>query len=108
MFGIDKLAALIVIGAAALYLWQSGQFKGRARMLARTHLSEHGLQLLDDSMVIVGMWPIRNDDGRLILRRRYQFEFASTGDQRYSGRLTLHGMVLQAIELETYKLPPQD
>ena len=108
MFSLDVLIALTLIGLTALYLWRSGQFKGRARALARAHLDGQGLQLLDDSMVIVGLWPMRNRDGRLILRRRYQFEFASTGDDRYTGRLTLHGMSLAQIELETYKLPPDD
>ena len=108
MFGYDKLIALILIGIAALYLWRSGQFKGRARLLAKTHLANLDLQLLDDSMVIVGLWPMRGQDGRLILRRRYQFEFASTGDERYSGNLILHGMALDEITLDTYKLPPEN
>ena len=59
-------------------------------------------------MVIVGLWPLRDASGRLILRRSYQFEFASTGDRRYQGKLVLEGLQLRQIELETYKLPSQE
>ena len=108
MFSLDGLIALALIGIGSLYLWRSGQFKGRARQLAKAHCEQLELQLLDDSMVIVGLWPLRNASGRLVLKRSYQFEFASTGDRRYTGKIVLKGLKLQSIELETYKLPPQE
>ncbi len=94
------LAALILY-----YWWESGVYKGRARKLATAHCRELGLQLLDDGMVITGIRPARNAVGRLVLRRSYRFEFASTGDRRYHGKIVLDGMQLRAIELEPYKLP---
>jgi hypothetical protein len=108
MFSLHTLITLALIGIGALYIWRSGEFKGRARQLARAHCKQLELQLLDDSMVIVGLWPVRDARGRLALRRRYQFEFASTGDRRYVGWLALEGLQLQQIELETYKLPSQE
>jgi hypothetical protein len=59
-------------------------------------------------MVIRGIWPERTAGGILTLRRSYQFEFTSTGEQRYQGLLVLQGMNLKSIELETYKLPDPD
>lgn len=108
MYDPETLIAFALLGFAGLYLWRSGQFKGRARQLARAHCQQHDLQLLDDSMVITGLWPVRDAEGRLVLRRRYQFEFASIGDHRYRGELTLTGLRLQSIDLETYKLPSED
>ncbi|MDH3219743.1 MAG: DUF3301 domain-containing protein [Gammaproteobacteria bacterium] len=107
MFGLDKLLWLVLAAMLALYWWQSGLYKGRARDLATTHCSQLGLQLLDQSMVIVGFWPVRAA-GRLVFRRSYQFEFASTGDQRYQGRLVMEGMNLKSISLEPYKLPDSE
>ena len=66
------------------------------------------MELLDQSVVIRGLWPLRRADGRLTLRRTYHFEFTSTGDQRYRGILVLIGMQLRSIELEAFKLPPAD
>ena len=100
------LLMLVVAGIIAIYWWHSGVFKGRALDLAGNHCKHLGLQLLDQSMVITGLWPVRGADGRLMLRRRYEFEFASLGDRRYRGSLVLIGMQLKSIELEAYKLPP--
>jgi hypothetical protein len=106
MFSLVKLLLLILLGGIAVYWWQSGHFKGRAREFANEHCRQLGLQLLDQSMVIVGIWPVRGADGKLVLRRRYQFEFASLGDRRYQGRLVMLGNKLYTIDLEPYKLPP--
>lgn len=105
MFGLVKLLLLALLGLGAVYWWQSGFYKGRARDFAGQHCRQLNLQLLDQSMVITGIWPARAGDGRLMLRRRYQFEFASLGDRRYQGELMLLGSALHSIRLETYKLP---
>ena len=108
MFSLENLLWLVLAGMLGLYWWQSGLFKGRARQLANTHCRQLELQLLDQSMVIIGFWPIRGDSGRLMFRRSYQFEFSSTGDRRYQGKLILEGIHLKSIELEAYKLPEPD
>jgi hypothetical protein len=108
MFSLANLFWLVVFGTAGLYLWRSGQFKGRARRLAINHCEQLGLQLLDDSMVITGLWPVRSAAGSLVFRRGYRFEFASVGDRRYQGEVIMIGMRLMHIELETYKLPSDD
>jgi len=108
MFSLVKLLLLILVGGIAVYWWQSGYFKGRARDFASEHCRRLDLQLLDQSMVITGIWPVRGRDGRLVLRRRYQFEFASLGDRRYQGELILLGGELHSIRLETYKLPQDE
>ena len=105
MFSLVNLFWLVLLGTAGLYLWRSGQFKGRARSLALNHCKQLDLQLLDDSMVISGLWPVRSAAGNLVFRRCYRFEFASVGDRRYQGELIMIGMKLVHIELETYKLP---
>ena len=107
MYDLADLIWILLAGVCALYLLRSGQFKGRARQLAITHCRQLDLQLLDYSMVIIGLWPVRRSNG-LVFRRTYQFEFASTGDRRYQGKLIMEGIRLVSIELEPYKLPEQD
>ena len=108
MFGLLELLLLTLLALAAVYWWQSGLYKGRAREFADAHCRSLGLQLLDQGMVITGIWPLRGGDGRLRLRRRYQFEFASLGDRRYRGEIVLLGTALQSIDLEAYKMPLDD
>ncbi len=105
MFSPVDLIWLFLLCGGVFYLWRSGQFKDRALQVASEHCKQLGLQLLDHSMVIVGLWPVRDASGRLLLRRSYRFEFASTGDHRYHGKLMLIGLQLERIDLETYKLP---
>jgi len=108
VFSLANLFWLVLLGTAGLYFWRSGQFKGRARNLALNHCKQLELQLLDDSMVITELWPVRSAAGSLVFRRRYRFEFASIGDRRYQGEIIMIGMRLVHIELETYKLPSAD
>ena len=108
MFDYGVMLLLLLAALVGTYWWQSGVYKGRARELATAHCQQFDLQLLDQSMVIVGFWPVRGRAGRLEFRRTYQFEFSSIGDRRYQGKLVLVGMQLQSIALEPYKLPGSD
>jgi hypothetical protein len=75
---------------------------------ATRHCEQFNLQLLDQSMVIKGFWVERTAGGSLSVRRRYQFEFSSTGEQRYLGLLTMLDSRLKSIDTETYQLPHSD
>ena len=108
MFSLINLLLLVLAGVIAVYWWQSGLFKGRARELAAAHCQQLGLQLLDQSMVITAIRPIIGRGGRIEFRRTYQFEFSSTGDRRYQGELVMEAMQLKSIELEAYRLPGAD
>ncbi len=105
MVFLGNIILLALLGFILHYWWQSGEYKGRALRLASQHCQQLGLQLLDQSMVIKGYWPMRLQSGSLVIRRRYNFEFTSTGQQRYCGKLVLLGFKLESIELETYQLP---
>jgi len=108
MFSLGNLVWLLIIGIVLVYWWHSGNFKGRARELAMVHCRQLDLQLLDQSMVIRGIWPVVTENNGLAIRRSYQFEFSSTGEQRYQGMLVLESLRLKSIELEAYKIPETD
>ncbi|MFA9419196.1 MAG: DUF3301 domain-containing protein [Gammaproteobacteria bacterium] len=108
MFSLEYLIWLLIAGILLVYFWHSGRFTGKARAIAIDYCKQFDLQLLDHSVVIKGVWPERAEAGNLTLRRRYQFEFSSTGTQRYQGVLVLLGTNLKSIELEAYELPEQD
>ena len=96
---------LLVVVLLAYYWWHSGDFKALALSSAAKHCEQFGLQLLDQSMVIKGLWLEKNDRGSISVRRRYQFEFSSTGEQRYLGLLVMLGTRVTSIDIETYKIP---
>ena len=100
-----NLLVLLTLCLLVFYWWHSGDFKAIAMGFATQHCEQFSLQLLDQSMVIKGLWAVRNVDGALSVRRRYQFEFSSTGEQRYLGLLTMAGSKLKSIDTEAYQLP---
>ena len=100
-----NILLIVLAGFVLHYWWQSGEYKNRALEIALRHCQKLNLQLLDQSMVIRGYWPVKNEDRRWQLRRTYQFEFTSTGQQRYRGILVLMDFRLESIDLEAYQLP---
>ena len=96
---------MLVAGFVIQYWWQSGEYKGHALKLALAYCQQYDLQLLDQSMVIKGYWPKKSKRGIWVIQRTYNFEFTSTGQQRYQGKLVLEGLALDGIELEIYQLP---
>lgn len=87
------------------FWWQGDIIKRCALQYLYQYFREQDLQLLDQTIVLTGVWPCRSDFGPLQLRRRYGFEFTSTGEQRYQGLIELSGRRLQRIELEAHILP---
>ena len=63
------------------------------------------LQLLDDTVAIASLKPMRDDEGRLLLRRVYNFEYSDTGDNRCSGSVVMLGQRVLIINIGLRLLP---
>lgn len=93
------------IGLLALlslaWFWYDS-FQARAVALAAAHATcrAEGLLLLDETVALTELRPVRDDDGHLCLRRVYQFEYSDTGDNRRVGRVALIGSELLLCTLE--------
>jgi len=107
MLNLSVLFWFCCIAALAAFWWHSDGVKTLALKLVDTHCQKLGLQLLDQTMVIKGVFPVRDKSGSLCLRRRYRFEFASTGEARYRGVIVMVGRRQQSIELEPHVLPEE-
>lgn len=96
-----ELLGLIVLAGGA-WLWLDGL---RARdggiAAARAACHAEGLQLLDDTVSLSGLRLARDEGGRLMLRRVYDFEYSDTGDNRRNGSVVLlgHRVVLLNVGL---------
>lgn len=96
----------VIIGMVSFW-WQSDKVKSLAMRIVLQYCRQQQLQLLDQTMVLKGVWPQRGEDGGVRLRRRYAFEFTSTGEERYAGKITLIGHKLLDIELAPHIIPGQ-
>ena len=93
--------------AAALvtFWWHSDRIKGLTLQQVTHACRQQGLQLLDQTMVLSGLSLTRNQEGRLAIRRRYRFEFSSTGASRYVGEVVLSGRQIVSLKLEPHIMP---
>jgi hypothetical protein len=84
------LTAILLLAAACLWWLSAMRARDRARNIAAAFCQRHGWQLLDQTVALSAMRPVRVDD-RLSWRRRYRFDFSPDGGSRKSGELTLEG-----------------
>lgn len=94
-----EFMALVLLGAFAWFWMDSLKAREVALAAARQACDGEGLQLLDDTVAVERLRPGRNDDGRLVLRRDYVFEYSRDGADRHRGMLTLHGRDLTLLDL---------
>jgi hypothetical protein len=91
--------ALVAVLAAAAYWWvHAGSAKETARAQAARACSEAGVQLLDQTVVLRAVRPVRTQGG-IALRWRYGFEFSADGFGRERGQLTLLAGTLEAVSV---------
>lgn len=105
MLTLSSIVWTTLAFALISFWWQGDMIKRHALAHLYQYFREQDLQLLDQTIVLKGVWPCRNEFGSLQLRRRYGFEFTSTGEARYQGMIELSGRRLQRIELEAHILP---
>jgi hypothetical protein len=97
--------ALLFAVLAGGWLW-SNSLRAREVALAscRDACQRAGLQLLDDTVSMASMRPVRDANGRVVLRRIYVFEFTDTGDNRRHGSVIVMREAASGLELEPYRM----
>ena len=102
-----KLMVLVFL-AAAVWLWlDSLKVREIGVKAAQRACADEGLQFLDDTVAIRSLRLVRDDDGRLRLRRIYGFEYSDTGDNRRPGTVTLLGQRVELLHVrpQLYVVP---
>jgi len=75
-----------------------------ARHAGKLACKKYEVQFLDDAISGIALALVRDDVGRLVIRRTYRFEFSETGDSRLEGRLTLLGKRVESVIMEPYQI----
>ncbi len=101
MSGLEGPFAALLALAAAIVFWLSAvNARDRARELARNFCQRQGWQLLDQTVALRSLRPVRTPDG-VRWQRRYRFDFSPEGTGRRAGELTLMGRRVIRIWGET-------
>ena len=81
---LEAIVILTLFAAVVSFWWQSDKVKRLAIDRVQRRCAAENLQLLDQTLVLHGLSPVRNQAGGLVFRRYYRFEFTSTGEARSS------------------------
>ncbi|MBI4290702.1 MAG: DUF3301 domain-containing protein [Betaproteobacteria bacterium] len=98
------LWALLALGAFAWFWYDSLRARERAVALGRTACERDRLQFLDDTVECVRTRPARDDQGRMVLRRIYRFEFSDNGNNRRQGEIVMLGTQVESLTMEPFLL----
>jgi hypothetical protein len=101
---IELFIFLLVTGSVVAW-WQLMQGRQKARRAAGQVCSNHGLQLLDDTVSLSSVTWNRKDKNSRILAN-YSFEFATNGAIRRSGVASIGfpGSLTVTLDLEAGRL----
>jgi hypothetical protein len=100
---LSDIALLLAFGFLIYGAWRSYAVKEIALAQTRKHCRAFDVQLLDESVVMRGIW-LKRDVGTWRFRRSYWFEFTTTGEQRYHGVIMMMGARVESIQLEPHRI----
>lgn len=104
MIELSDLFWLLALAAIGAYGWHAHAAKEMALQITRKRCQDLDVQLLDETVVMRGLWLRRGDDGVVHWWRSYLFEFTATGDDRYPGSIEMLGKRVVALELAPHRL----
>jgi len=98
---------ILLLLAALVWFWfDSMRALDAARNAVKIACKKYYVQFLDDAVSGIALALVRDELGRLALRRTYRFEFTETGNSRLEGRLTLLGTKVESVIMEPYQILP--
>lgn len=104
MFRLGELMFLFGVVLVCLYWINAQRIKEVVLSAAKTYCDKMGVQLLDDSVVLKRLWLKRDSRGQMRLWRHFQFEFSSTGDERYLGSVEILGRRIKNLQLAPHRV----
>lgn len=100
---LGNLFWLFVAAFAIWYWWRAKAIKDFVLQAARRYCKTMDVMLLDDAIYLRGIWFKRDDKGQIRVWRRFLFDFTSTGEERYSGRVIMLGPRILHMELDPHR-----
>lgn len=94
-----ELISLTLLCALAWLWYDSIHVRDICIRTAKAACTADGLQLLDDTVAIASLKLARDDDGRLLLRRTYHFDYSETGDNRRRGSVVMLGAKVLVVNV---------
>lgn len=100
---LGTLFWLFIAGFAVWYWWRAKAIKDSVLQAVHRYCKTMDVMLLDDAIYLRGIWFKRDDQGQIRVWRRFLFDFTSTGEERYSGRVIMLGPRILNMELDPHR-----
>ena len=97
MTGLFVILAIVLV---VLYFNDAWRSLERVRNVARGVCTRAGVQFLDSSVIQTGIRVERGGSAGLVLVRTYRFEFATDGQSRHVGEITLRGRKVRVVSMD--------
>lgn len=104
MIQISDIMWLGSIVLLLMYWWSALGIREIALASVKAYCLNADVQFLDDAIVLRGYWFKRDEAGNIRVWRSYLFEFATSGEHRYQGRIILLGRKVLNVQLEAYRI----
>jgi hypothetical protein len=98
--GFTEVVALMAAVCAGALLWGNLKAREAANSAIRQACQEHQLLFLNDTVALESLWPVRDANGVLRLRRLYSFEYSDTGHNRRKGTVSMIAGNIFALSVE--------
>ncbi|NRB37178.1 MAG: DUF3301 domain-containing protein [Pseudomonadales bacterium] len=105
MLDLNDVFILFVVMLVIYAFYHMALLRERAYKAVANHCKIKNLQLLDQNVAVKALWFKRDDHGSLRFWLTCEFEFSSTGDERYSGKIVILGGKIVNIILPPYRVP---
>ncbi|MCX7171674.1 MAG: DUF3301 domain-containing protein [Proteobacteria bacterium] len=102
-----ELVSLVILSGLAWLWFDSLKARDAAIAATRRACETEGLLLLDDTVAIASLKPDRDAEGRLKLRRVYEFEYSDTGNNRRKGSVVIQGYRILIINIGLRLVPEE-
>jgi hypothetical protein len=100
----DVLSIVLLLGIAWFWI-DSIKAREIAVQRARQECEAEGAQFLDDTVASTKTGFTRDDDGRVVLRRVYSFEYSDTGNNRRPGSIVMQGQDVLFVNVGLRVMP---
>jgi hypothetical protein len=100
LIGLPEIGALALAALAGWVTWDALRARERANDAMRAACRARGFFFLDDTVSLASLRPVRDEDGRMRLRRVYRFQFSDTGHNRRDGSITFLADTVIDLRLE--------
>jgi hypothetical protein len=94
-----EIISVVILGGLFWLWFDSTRVHEIAVKSARSQCQVNEVQFLDDTVALANIKPARNEDGHLMLKRTYTFEYSDTGNNRQPGSIIMLGQEVQFLNI---------